>query len=120
MSTFQAILQALEPEPEPEPDEEQRVSNFRSLKAEFGLYQSNEVGAAAKRMQPSGGQQHLVAGLIRPRTVNILVGDSGIGKSPLTYQMALAIAGGIPFLGIRTRQANVLLIDYENSLSDAN
>jgi len=61
----------------------------------------------------------LVDGLIPSSSVNIMVGDSGIGKSPLVVQMALAVASGKPFLGQAVRQGNVLLMDYENSLRNS-
>ena len=62
---------------------------------------------------------HIVEGLIPPRSVNILVGDSGVGKTPLAYQLALAVAAGAPFLGLPVRAAKVLLVDYENALWDS-
>jgi AAA domain len=43
-----------------------------------------------------------------------MVGDSGIGKSPLSYELGLCIAAGVPFLGIRTTQGRVLYLDYED------
>jgi hypothetical protein len=51
--------------------------------------------------------------------VNILVGDSGIGKSALAYQLGLAVASGSPFLEMPTTLGKVLLVDFENSLADA-
>jgi len=51
--------------------------------------------------------------------VNILVGDSGIGKSPLAYQLGLAVARRQAFFWTcPTEQGNVLLVDFENSLTD--
>jgi len=47
-------------------------------------------------------------------TVNLVAGDSGIGKSPLFYQLGLCVAAGLPFMGFPTRQGKVLYIDYEN------
>jgi KaiC/GvpD/RAD55 family RecA-like ATPase len=57
--------------------------------------------------------------LLPPRSVDILVGDSGVGKTPLVYQLALAVASGKPFLGLPTRVSNVLLVDYENAPWDS-
>jgi hypothetical protein len=62
----------------------------------------------------------LVDGMIQERTVNIIVGDSGIGKSPFLQQLALCVATGQPFLGMLTRQANVLCVDFENSATEFN
>ena len=63
--------------------------------------------------------EHLVEGLIPPRSVNLLVGDSGVGKSALAYQLGLAVATGVPFLDLPVRRGRVLFVDYENSLADA-
>jgi AAA domain len=60
----------------------------------------------------------IIEDMIQEETVNILVGDSGLGKSPLLVQMALCVAAGIPFLNLVTRPGPVLYIDYENSVLD--
>lgn len=91
--------------------------NFLRLKKEFGIYQGNEVGPMVEQL-PSC-TDHLVEGLIPPRSVDLMVGDSGIGKSPLAYQLGLAVAAGVPFVGMRSRKAKVMYVDYENSLADA-
>lgn len=62
----------------------------------------------------------LVDEMLQVCTVNVLVGDSGIGKSPLLMQLGICIALGIPFLGLKTRQARVLYVDFENSAIDLN
>jgi len=51
-------------------------------------------------------------------TITILVGLEGIGKSSLSYDLALAVATGRPFLGRSTTQLKVLYFDSENSLPD--
>jgi hypothetical protein len=60
----------------------------------------------------------LVKGLLAAKSVAIVAGDSTIGKSPLVLQLALAVTGGVPFLGMPTKQGRVLYFDLENSLSD--
>jgi hypothetical protein len=62
---------------------------------------------------------HLISGLLPSRSVAILVGDSGLGKSPLFYQAALCIAAGVPFLGLPVRQGPVLMFDFENGLAES-
>ena len=52
--------------------------------------------------------------LIAEGSVNLGLGNSGIGKSPLCYQMALCVASGKPFLGHPVKQGRVLYLDYEN------
>lgn len=57
----------------------------------------------------------VIESLIPQQSVNILVGDSGIGKSPLMHQMAYAVGAGVPFIGYETRSMDVLIADFENS-----
>lgn len=60
----------------------------------------------------------LVAGLIPEGQVTWLYGESGIGKSLITLDLALKVAYGNEFLDDReTNQANVLWLDYENGTS---
>jgi KaiC/GvpD/RAD55 family RecA-like ATPase len=58
--------------------------------------------------------QYLIDELLTPRSVNILVGDSGIGKTPLAIQLGLAVAGGRWFLGRKVSQGQVLYCDAES------
>jgi len=91
--------------------------NFRRLKNLYNIFDGSELDAVVAKLPSSN--THLVEGLIPPRSVNILVGDSAIGKSPLGYQLGLAVASGTPFLGMPVRQAKVLLVDFENDVVDA-
>lgn len=59
----------------------------------------------------------IVDGLIPERSVNLIVGDSGLGKSPLLMQLALSVISGLPFLNQRTQLGRVLWVDYENGES---
>lgn len=65
------------------------------------------------RSQP----RHVISGLIPENSVNLLAGDSGIGKSPFLVQMGLCMAAGVPFLDQDTLKAPVLYVDYENGWS---
>lgn len=57
----------------------------------------------------------VVEDLLMEGTVNLLVGDSGLGKTPLLTQLALAVATGTPFLGLQTRPGKVLFCDAESA-----
>lgn len=57
---------------------------------------------------------YIVEGLIAENSVNIGVGDSGLGKSPLAYQMGLCVAAGTEFLGRTVKQGPVIYADLEN------
>jgi len=48
----------------------------------------------------------------------ILAGDAGVGKSYLSYTLALSVASGQPFLGHPTEQLKVLYLDEENGRWD--
>lgn len=57
----------------------------------------------------------LVQGILGVGSVNLLIGDSGLGKTALGVQMGMCIAGGVPFLGRPVEQGAVLYIDAESS-----
>jgi len=61
----------------------------------------------------------LVAGFIHGQSVSVLIGDSGLGKSPLAYQLSLCVAAGMPFLGLAVQSGLVVYADHENSPADA-
>lgn len=69
-----------------------------------------------RRVTESGSTEYVVEGLIPRGQIVLLVGDSGLGKSPFLYQLALSVAGGIAFLGRRCQQGLVIYFDFENSL----
>ena len=71
--------------------------------------------AKAERSSKSG----VVAGFIPRRAVSFLIGDSGIGKSPLAYQLGLSVAAGVPFLGMETQPGLVVMCDYENGMEES-
>ncbi len=73
------------------------------------------------RMQAKAGnhQEWAVRGLIKARSLNLLAGDSHLGKSPLAIQLGLCKAAGVPFLDYPTTPAGrVLYCDFENDGSD--
>lgn len=49
--------------------------------------------------------QFIIEDMLPAKSIAIVAGDSAIGKSPLICQLALCVAGGIPFLGKKTDQA---------------
>ena len=66
------------------------------------------------QIQAARSLEELVQGMLPVRAVNIIGGDSGLGKSPLLCQLAVCVAAGIPFLGHEVKQSRVLIADYEN------
>lgn len=68
------------------------------------------------RARELGVEQYLVDGLLPSRSLTLLAGESGLGKSAFVYQLAMCVAAGKPFLGRAVRQGLVLVLDYENGL----
>lgn len=61
----------------------------------------------------------LVKDMLPRGQLTILAGEPGVGKSILCYHLALAVASGLPFLGVwPTVRTKVLYIDQENSWPD--
>jgi AAA domain len=70
------------------------------------------------RAQEWGSADHLVEGLLPSRSIGLMVGDSGLGKSPLACQLGICVATGLPFLGRKTRKGRVVIADFENGIAD--
>jgi AAA domain len=85
-----------------------------TLARKWGIYTPGEL---RQRCKASASVPYLIADLIPAQSISLVVGDSGIGKSPLLYQAALCVAAGIPFLGHQTTSGRVLYLDFENGLS---
>jgi KaiC/GvpD/RAD55 family RecA-like ATPase len=73
---------------------------------------------AALTQLASTAQPDLVEGLFSERSVNILVGDSNLGKTPLAMTLAIAVASGFPFLGRKVSHGKVLYCDSETPLAE--
>jgi hypothetical protein len=71
--------------------------------------------AALKAVRSATPRPEIVEGLIPENSVNILVGDSGLGKTPFVVQLAVCIALGVDFLRQKTVQTKVMMVDYENT-----
>lgn len=91
------------------------VAGLGALRRKWAIYTPSEL--RRHRAELDGGCS-LIEGLIPAKSISIVAGDSGIGKSPLLYQAAVCVAGGLPFLGRRIQQGSVLYLDFENGLGD--
>jgi RecA-family ATPase len=87
------------------------VAQLRS----WGLHTPSTLSVRVKEL---GATNYVIKGLLPARMIALLLGDSGLGKSPLMYQAAICVAGGIPFLRKPTTQGAVVIADYENGLAD--
>jgi hypothetical protein len=83
---------------------------------QFGLYTPEEID---KHCAEESGRKFVVQGMLNPGQVGIIVGESGIGKSPLNYQLSLCVAAGIPFVGMKTTQGLVIYVDGENGTQNS-
>jgi hypothetical protein len=92
------------------------VLDLEALIKKYHLLRSADIARMCSQTHRYAG---LVAGFISHSSVSMLVGDSGLGKSPLAYQLGLSVAAGIPFLGMKTEEGPVIYADYENGLEDS-
>jgi len=89
------------------------MSVLTSTPTDFGI---RSISQFAQRSALLREQAYVLADWVPCGSVNILVGDSGLGKSPLLYQLAMCVASGRPFLGLRTIKGKVIYFDYENAV----
>ena len=64
---------------------------------------------------PNAPIKSIVEGLLLAKTVSLLVGPSGIGKSTLALQMGCCVASSIPFCGLETSGGRVIYLTGEDS-----
>lgn len=91
---------------------QQSNSDSSRLMQDWGVYTPRELKERCRDF----GSDDLIEGLLPNRSLSLLVGDSGLGKSALMYQMGLCVAAGVDFLGRKTQKGGVLIMDYENGL----
>jgi RecA-family ATPase len=60
----------------------------------------------------------IVPGFIPDRTVTILGGDGGTGKSLVTLQLAVAMATSTPWLGLQTSPGKAIVLSAEDELDE--
>jgi AAA domain-containing protein len=90
-------------------------SQVTEWRQRWGLHTPATLRLRARELTGAG---YLVEGLVPSRSIGLLVGDSGLGKSPLMYQLGICVAAGIPFLGRKTQQGRVVIADFENGIGD--
>jgi len=95
--------------------EQEDRQSLAYLKRCYGVLSAKDIRQECASAQ---GREHVVDVIIPARSVNILVGDSGLGKTPFCYQMGICIAAGVPFLGYNVKKGRVLYLDYENGMED--
>jgi hypothetical protein len=91
------------------------MSESETWRSRWGLHTPGTLRIRAREL---GRSDYVIKGLLPAGSVGLLVGDSGLGKSPLAYQMGLCVAAGVSFLGLETRRGRVVLGDFENGIAD--
>jgi hypothetical protein len=91
----------------------QEASDTEPTMENFGVF-TFETLQRIREAQP----QDLVEGLIRDRSIGLLVGDSGLGKTPLCISLGIAVASGTPFLGRAVSRGRVLYCDAESGVAE--
>ena len=103
---------ATQPQPLPTPIDRVQGGIFCASRGSTASWTCTEIRPLVEQASAEAANEIVVRDSCRRCSVNLLVGDSGIGKSPLAYQLGLAAAVGLPFLGMATRASKVLLVDY--------
>ncbi|MGC4083681.1 MAG: AAA family ATPase [Vicinamibacterales bacterium] len=61
---------------------------------------------------------YVLEGLIQERSVNLVVGDSGLGKTPWLVGLAVAVSAGVSYMGRAVTPGPVLYADAEMGQAD--
>lgn len=91
------------------------MAEAEKWRAQWGLHTPESLRVRAREL---GASEFVIEGLLPARSLGLLVGDSGLGKSPLVYQAGICVAAGIRFLGRETRKGRVVIADFENGIAD--
>jgi hypothetical protein len=83
--------------------------------ARYGVY-SFETFQKVVATEP----QWVVRGLVPEKSVNLLIGNSGLGKTPLGITLGISVAAGVPFFGHPVQKGPVLYCDAESTKHDFN
>ena len=94
--------------------EQDLVADRKALR-KLGIYTPDTL---LQSIEKDAKKPFQVEGLLRPQTVNLLVGDSGLGKTPLAIQLGVSIAAGLPVFGRSVRKGRVLYCDAESGKTE--
>ena len=92
---------------EREAEEAQRNKRLQKL----GIFTPDRLSESVKK---DAKKPFLIEGLLRSGSVNLLIGDSGLGKTPLAIQMAACVVAGLPIFGRSVQKGKVLYCDAES------
>ena len=83
------------------------IETYRKLR----LYTPSDLD---KFCSESAKKAFVVDNLIARGSLGLVAGDSGLGKSPLFYQLGICVAAGIHWLDFPTKKGTVVYVDLEN------
>lgn len=122
MNSFRAFILGLDSASESQNQHEQAAlpagenDDLAAKLHRHGVYTPKTLQAMVNR--ESNNKTFLIEGLLRSRSLNVLVGDSGLGKTPLGVQLGLCVATGVPFVGLNVVSPGaVLYCDAESDSS---
>lgn len=87
---------------------------FDEVKRKHGL-RTHADAITESRAEP----HYIIENLLPERQLGVIVGNSGLGKSPALYQLGICAAAGVPFLGEQARETDVLYLDFENGAASS-
>ena len=75
------------------------------------LWTTDDLGRQITQEKTRGD---VIRGMIPTASVNIAVGESGLGKSPLMYDLCIRVAASLPFVGFEVASGPTVMMDFEN------
>lgn len=96
-------------------DDSKRQAELAQLSAKWNIFNPDKL---KQRCEQTGQHRYLIDPIIPTNFLGLMIGDSGLGKSPLAYQIGICVAAGLPLLGMSVTQARVLYLDFEDGSWD--
>ncbi len=106
---FREALLSDEPEPEASEAESEPKADVLSCLEKWDYIQKLDIKI-----------EWVADRLIPKKSITVIFGKGGIGKTWFTLDMARSIGSGIPFLGLTTIKIPVIFVDFENPLAVLN
>ena len=93
-----------------------RSLSDEQLRLKWNTLQPEELAKLAESID----DEYLVDGWVPAKKITLMLGDTGLGKTPLAYHLGLAIASGTPIFSRPVKMGRVLYLDGENGILRAN
>ena len=76
------------------------------------------ISASSFKARPVPAREWVVEALVPDRTVTLLTGDGGTGKSLLAMQLAVAVASGTRWIGRQADEGAVIYLSAEDDMAE--